>query len=90
MLSCQAAHLALRAAHQRLHVVRTAYHGPYERLPQAWPQFLEWIKAHGHTTREDAFEVYSIGPRDNPDPDAWQTDLIYPLASDTAAKERVI
>ncbi len=70
-------------------VVRTAYHGPYDGLPAAWPEFVAWIGAHGHETRDDFFEVYSIGPREAEDAEAWQTDLIYPLLEGTADKERI-
>ncbi len=70
-------------------VVRTAYHGPYEGLPEAWPEFRSWIHSHGHKTRGDAFEVYSIEPREHPEPEAWQTDLLYPLVQGTAGRERV-
>ena len=71
-------------------VVRTAYHGPYEGLPAAWQEFVAWIEAHGHKTREDAFEVYSRGPREDRDPEAWQTDLLYPLMEGQVIKEQLV
>ena len=62
-------------------VLRTVYTGSYEGLPQAWPQFAQWIEANGYKTREDVFEVYTLGPRAERDPARWQTELIYPLAN---------
>lgn len=72
------------------HVVRTAFHGPYEGLPSAWPEFLDWVQKGGYAVRNDFYEVYSVGPREAKEPEAWQTDLILPLAEGEAGKERVV
>jgi effector-binding domain-containing protein len=63
-------------------VLRTIHHGGYEKLPQAWQDFSDWISARGFQTRGDAFEVYSVGPKDNEDPSCWKTELNNPLAND--------
>ena len=60
-------------------VVRTTYTGPYAGLPDAWGQFVAWIGAHGHHPADDLWEVYTVGPRDNPDSAHWQTELNAPL-----------
>jgi effector-binding domain-containing protein len=62
-------------------VVRAVYRGPYERLPQAWPEFVHWITENGYKTRPDAFEVYTIGPQQDADPQHWQTEMNWPLVS---------
>lgn len=61
-------------------VLRTVYRGPYDKLHLAWPEFVEWIEMNGYKTRQDAFEVYSVGPKEQPDPANWRTEMNYPLA----------
>jgi effector-binding domain-containing protein len=63
-------------------VLRTVHHGTYEELPQAWQDFSDWVSASGFHTREDGFEVYTVGPNDSQDPAAWQTELNRPLADE--------
>jgi effector-binding domain-containing protein len=60
-------------------VARTVYSGPYEGLPAAWGEFSEWMKASGHETAADLWEVYSVGPQSTPDPASWRTELNRPL-----------
>ena len=67
-------------------VLRSVYTGPYEGLPQAWPEFMSWIESHGYRTREDIFEVYAVGPRQERDPSQWQTVMNYPLADQGVAQ----
>ena|SRR5256714_2237310 len=63
-------------------VIRTVHHGDYAKLPQAWHDFVDWVSANGIQTREDGFEVYTVGPNENQDPDCWRTELNIPLATD--------
>lgn len=56
-------------------MVRTVYHGPYEGLGDAWPEFMEWIAANGHTTSDELWESYTVGPHSTPDSSAWRTEL---------------
>lgn len=60
-------------------VARTVYHGPYEGLGAAWGEFMEWIKAAGHTPGPDLWECYVAGPEASPDPATWRTELNKPL-----------
>lgn len=60
-------------------VARTIYHGPYQGLPGAWGEFVDWMKANGHEQAEDLWEVYSVGPQSSPDPANWRTELNRPL-----------
>jgi effector-binding domain-containing protein len=57
----------------------TAYHGPYEDLPQAWGEFMVWIQANGHRPALDLYECYVTGPQDGPDSSKWRTEFIRPL-----------
>ena len=60
-------------------VARTVYHGPYDGLPDAWGDFVTWMKANGHEQAEDLWEVYVVGPQSSPDPAQWRTELNRPL-----------
>ena len=60
-------------------VARTVYTGPYEGLPMAWGQFMEWVESNGHMPAEDVWEVYVDGPHSSPDPSTWRTELSRPI-----------
>jgi effector-binding domain-containing protein len=60
-------------------VARTVYHGPYQGLPDAWGEFVKWMKANDHEQAEDLWEVYQVGPQSSPDPANWRTELNRPL-----------
>ncbi len=62
-------------------VAHTVYRGGYEGLGEAWGEFEAWIKANGHSTRDDLWEVYAAGPETGPDSAGWRTELYRPLAS---------
>ena len=49
-------------------VARTVYHGPYEGLPQAWPELGAWIAAQGRTPAPSLWETYLTDPAANRDP----------------------
>lgn len=56
-------------------VARTVYHGGYEGLGSAWEEFDDRVGAHDHVLMPDLREVYLVGPAENVDPAAWQTEL---------------
>jgi effector-binding domain-containing protein len=60
-------------------VARTVYHGPYEGLAAAWPEFLSSIETLGHPQAEDLWESYLVGPETRSNPADWRTELIRPL-----------
>jgi effector-binding domain-containing protein len=60
-------------------VARTVYHGPYERLGDAWGEFGRWIEAEGLKPAADLWEVYVAGPETGSDPSKWRTELNRPL-----------
>jgi effector-binding domain-containing protein len=60
-------------------VARTVYIGPYEGLGDAWGDFETWIKANGHKSAADLWEIYVAGPESSPDPTEWRTELNRPL-----------
>ena len=60
-------------------VARTIYHGPYEGLPDAWPQLDRWVVAQGRQPATWLWETYLTDPASNTDPATWQTELTRPL-----------
>ena len=36
-----------------MRVARTVHHGPYEGLPGAWGEFMDWIETEGYTPAPD-------------------------------------
>jgi effector-binding domain-containing protein len=60
-------------------VARTVYHGPYEGLPDAWGEFIDWITANGHNPAPDLYECYLAGPESSADPADWRTEFTKPL-----------
>ena len=62
-------------------VARTVYHRDYEGLADAWPEFLDWIAANGHTPASDFYECYLAGPESSPDPANWRTEFTKQLTS---------
>jgi effector-binding domain-containing protein len=62
-------------------VARTIFHGGYERLGEAWGEFMGWIEKHGHTVTKELWERYLIGPESVGDAAAWQTELTLQLVN---------
>ena len=62
-----------------MRVARTIYHGPYEGLPEAWGDFMDWMETQGLQQAEDLWECYVTGPHSEPDPARWRTELNRPL-----------
>lgn len=58
---------------------RTIYHGPYERLAQAWGELEQWIADQGRKSAAWLWETYLTDPSKNPDPATWRTELTRPL-----------
>ncbi len=65
---------AMRAAHATLR-------GGYEGLAAGWGALDTWIAGQGLAPCADLFEVYAVGPEAGPDPAAWRTELVRPLAT---------
>jgi effector-binding domain-containing protein len=63
-----------------LEVIQTTYTGPYEDLPEAWQDFMGWVKDNGHNVADHFYEVYTKNPGDGVESSHYQTELICPLA----------
>lgn len=62
-------------------IVRTVFHGNYDRLGAAWGEFDAWIRAAGHMAGVELWERYVKGPESSADPAAWETELNRPLVA---------
>ncbi len=60
--------------------VTTIHQGPYERLPEAVAALQEWMRAHERTAAGPFWEVYLNGPPDVTEPEAYETEVVMPLA----------
>jgi len=54
--------------------------GPYEQSGQVCAAIGAWIAEHGHTPDGPMFNIYVVGPTDDPNPANWVTDINYPIA----------
>ena len=63
-----------------MRVARTVHHGPYEALPEAWGEFMDWVETNAPAITQDFYECYLTNPDANPDPAMWRTELSRPLA----------
>lgn len=63
-------------------VVKTTLIGDYKYLRGAWDQASNYIADNNLQASEtgQAFEVYKLGPEDNPNPATWITEIYIPLA----------
>lgn len=55
--------------------------GGYENLPEAWPEFMQWIAGQGLQTATDFWQIFVKGPGSDPDPAGYRTELIRALQS---------
>lgn len=55
--------------------------GDYEQLPDAWPEFMQWIDEQGIETATDFWQFFAKGPESDPDPAAWRTELVRAVQS---------
>lgn len=53
--------------------------GPYEGLPQAWPEFIGQVEALGHVPGDLFWEAYETQPGPDVDPTTLVTGLAIPL-----------
>ncbi|MET4591442.1 GyrI-like domain-containing protein [Arthrobacter sp. 754] len=58
----------------------TVHTGPYDTLEGTYTAVREHMKAAGKTPSETMWEYYLNGPPDEPDPQKWQTRVVWPVA----------
>lgn len=57
----------------------TVHVGPYSRLAEAHVAISAWLTENGRQPAGPPWEVYLTDPGRVPDPEKWQTRVVYPL-----------
>ena len=55
------------------------HEGPYDTLASSYAEVEAWMKGEGERSAGEMWEEYLVGPGDEPDPDDWQTSIVFPL-----------
>ena len=75
---CEPAEPVTHRARPGCDVVTATLHGPYERMGTVTTQIGAYLVAHG-LEAGPMMNIYRISPAQDPDPEAWVTDVIFPL-----------
>jgi DNA-binding transcriptional MerR regulator len=55
-------------------------HGSYEGIGEVMADLGRWVGEHDLRIDGSMFNVYRVGPSDNPDPSTWVTEVCLPVA----------
>ncbi|MEM9132913.1 MAG: AraC family transcriptional regulator [Actinomycetota bacterium] len=58
----------------------TVHTGPYETIGAGHEAIDRWMAAEGESSGGAPWEIYVTDPADVPDPEDWQTRIVWPLA----------
>ena len=61
-------------------VARATLYGSYEQTGTVCQAIGTWIAEHGYALAGPMFNVYVVGPGQDPNPDNWVTEINYPVA----------
>ncbi|MBL4657988.1 MAG: SRPBCC family protein [Flavobacteriales bacterium] len=59
--------------------VTTTHLGSYESSEATYFALEDYMEAEGHTVIGAPWEIYTVGPKDNPDTTAWVTEIYFPV-----------
>tara|TARA_R110000751_G_scaffold14905_1_gene48380 strand:- start:1021 stop:2076 length:1056 start_codon:yes stop_codon:yes gene_type:complete len=70
-------------------VVKTTLIGDYKNLKEAWSNTETYLAKNNLSKAENSypFEIYVVGPQDNPNPAEWITELYIPIAVEEQTSE---
>ncbi|HYI32156.1 MAG TPA: GyrI-like domain-containing protein [Glaciibacter sp.] len=54
--------------------------GSYDSMTESYDEIATWMTDHRFTPADPMWEEYLTGPDMNPDPAAWRTRIVFPLA----------
>lgn len=57
----------------------TVHHGAYSGLGDAYTALTAWIEKNGCAVAGAPYEIYRVNQFDTLDPDAWETDIYFPV-----------
>ncbi len=55
------------------------HHGPHVDIDVTYGRLGAWVVDHAPTVDGPVHETYVVGPRDNPDPATWRTEIGWPV-----------
>lgn len=55
------------------------HHGPHDDIGVTYGRLGAWVVDHALAVDGPVHETYLVGPRDNPDPAAWRTEIGWPV-----------
>jgi len=62
-------------------VAAATMYGSYEQTGAVCQAIGTWIADHGYTLAGPMFNIYLVGPSQDPNPDNWVTEVNFPIAS---------
>ncbi|MDP5044920.1 MAG: SRPBCC family protein [Leeuwenhoekiella sp.] len=70
-------------------VIKTTLKGDYKNLKEAWNATEAYLVKNNFTPAQNSypFEIYVVGPEDNPNPAAWITELYIPVTIEDTLPE---
>jgi DNA-binding transcriptional MerR regulator len=57
----------------------TVHHGPHDDIDVTYGRLGKWVIEHALVVDGPIYESYLVGPRDNPAPDTWRTEIGWPI-----------
>ncbi len=53
--------------------------GDYEQMPRVYAAVISWVKENGYEPDGAMFNIYHVSPHETQDPDAFVTEVCYPV-----------
>lgn len=63
-----------------IEVVEAIHQGPYHTLSDTYADMVLWMHAKGLNPVDDMWDIYLTDPNREPDPETWQTKVVWPFA----------
>jgi DNA-binding transcriptional MerR regulator len=57
----------------------TEHHGPHDDIDVTYGRLGAWVVEHALAVDGPIHETYLVGPRDDPEPQAWRTEIGWPI-----------
>jgi DNA-binding transcriptional MerR regulator len=55
------------------------HHGPHDDIDVTYGRLGAWVVEHALAVDGPIYETYVVGPRDDPEPGAWRTEIGWPI-----------
>jgi DNA-binding transcriptional MerR regulator len=57
----------------------TVHHGPHDDIDVTYGRLGQWVVEHALAVAGPIYETYRVGPRDDPAPEQWRTEIGWPI-----------